>query len=46
MVCVLRLRLGVFKVRSWAAGWSEAAGFGGGAVGLRRCGRRAMTGGA
>jgi hypothetical protein len=28
---VLRLQFGVFKVRSWAAGQSEAARFGGGA---------------
>jgi hypothetical protein len=42
---VLRLRLGVFKVRSWAAGWSEVDRFSGGAVRLRRRGRRAMIGG-
>jgi hypothetical protein len=43
---VLRLQLGIFKVQSWAVGQLEANGFGGGAVGLRRCGKRAMTGGA
>jgi hypothetical protein len=43
---MLRLRLSVFKVWSWAAGRSEAAGFGGGAIGLKRCGRRAMINGA
>jgi hypothetical protein len=42
----LQLRLGVFKVQSWAAGQSEAARFGSGTVGLKRRGRRVMTGGA
>jgi hypothetical protein len=42
----LRLRFGIFKVRSWAAGQSDVAGFGGGMVSLKRHGRRVMTGGA
>jgi hypothetical protein len=33
-------------VRNWAAGQSEAVGFGGGEVGLKRRGRWVITGGA
>jgi hypothetical protein len=43
---MLRLQLSVFKVRSWVAVWPEAVRFSGGTVGLRRCGRRVMIGGA
>jgi hypothetical protein len=43
---MLWLQLGVFKVRSWAVGQSDAAGFTGGVVRLKRRGRRAMIGGA
>jgi hypothetical protein len=42
----LRFQLSVFKVWSWAVGQSEAARFCGGAVGLKRRGRRAMIVGA
>jgi hypothetical protein len=42
----LQLRLSVFKVWSFVAGQSEVARFGGGTVGIRRRGRRAMTCGA
>jgi hypothetical protein len=41
---VLQLRLSVFKVWTWVAGQSEVIRFGGGAIRLRRCGRRVMTG--
>jgi hypothetical protein len=36
----------MFEARSWAAGRSEATGFGEDAIGLRRCRTRVMTGGA
>jgi hypothetical protein len=42
----LRLQLGIFKVQSCAEGQPESTGFSGGTVGLRRRGRRVMTGGA
>jgi hypothetical protein len=46
MVGALQLGLGAFKVQSWVKGRSEMAGFGGCAVRLKGCGRRAMIGGA